>query len=153
MHIWQWEMAGSQGSTWNINPAAAANQPDNRALAQWLSGFVGNLSPGDFNDDGIVDTADYVAWRNSYGQAVTYFSGADGNGSGSVDEADYALWRSRFGSQAGATAAFGAAAPEPATLSVLLIAASALVLRHPILRRRPQANRRLGKPQSIPMLT
>jgi hypothetical protein len=153
MHIWQWEMAGSQGSTWNINPSAAANQPDNRALAQWLSGFVSNLSPGDFNDDGTVDTADYVAWRNSYGQAVTYFSGADGNGSGSVDEADYALWRSRFGSQVGVAAAFGATVPEPATLSVWLVAAAALVLRRPILRRRPPASRRLGKPQSIPMLT
>ena len=40
MHIWQWEMTGSQGSTWNINPSASANQPDNRPLAQWLSGFV-----------------------------------------------------------------------------------------------------------------
>ena len=68
MHIWQWEMTGSQGSTWNINPSASANQPDNRPLAQWLSGFVSNLLPGDYNDDAIVDAADYVVWRKAQGQ-------------------------------------------------------------------------------------
>ena len=97
MHIWQWEMTGSQGSTWNINPSASANQPDNRPLAQWLSGFVSNLQPGDYNDDAIVDAADYVVWRKAQGQPATFFSGADGDGSGMVDEADYNLWRSRFG--------------------------------------------------------
>ena len=60
MHIWQWEMSGSQGSTWNINPSATANQPDNRPLAQWLSGWVRNLLPGDFNDNGTIDAADYT---------------------------------------------------------------------------------------------
>ena len=97
MHIWQWEMTGSQGSTWNINPSASSNQPDNRPLAQWLSGFVSNLQPGDYNDDGIVDAADYVVWRKAQGQAATFFTGADGDGSGLVDDADYDLWRSRFG--------------------------------------------------------
>jgi type II secretory pathway pseudopilin PulG len=120
MHIWQWEMTGSQGSTWNINPSASANQPDNRPLAQWLSGWVSNLLPGDFNRDGGVDAADYVVWRKSAGQSVTYFSGADGNGSGVVDATDYNVWRSRFGiSASGATIL--ATIPEPGATQLILL--------------------------------
>jgi hypothetical protein len=120
MHIWQWEMTGSQGSTWNINPSAGANQPDNRPLAQWLSGWVRNLLPGDFNHDGSVDAADYVIWRKSAGQGVTYFSRADGNGSGVVDAADYAIWRSQFGATASATVA-SLTIPEAATAWLLVL--------------------------------
>jgi type II secretory pathway pseudopilin PulG len=119
LHIWQWEMAGSQGSTWNINPSASANQPDNRPLAQWLSGFVRNLQPGDFNEDGLVDAADYVVWRKANGQPATFFRGADGDGSGRVDEADYSLWRSRFVGPAAAGAA-SALIPEPAAAVMAL---------------------------------
>ncbi len=130
MHIWQWEMTGSQGSTWNINPSASSNQPDNRPLAQWLSGFVSNLQPGDYNDDGSVDAADYVVWRKAQGQPAIFFSGADGDGSGLVNEADYNLWRSRFGGPT-ETAAGVASVPEPATTWMTLAALFAGFLRRP----------------------
>ena len=120
MHIWQWEMTGSQGSTWNINPSAAANQPDNRRLAIWLSRFVQNAVQGDYNGDGLVDAGDYVLWRNSLGQTVTYFNGADGNGNGSVDSGDYSVWRSHFTGGAGAGAGLAATVPEPATVWMLV---------------------------------
>jgi hypothetical protein len=128
MHIWQWEMAGSQGSTWNINPAATANQPDNRPLAQWLSGWVSNLQPGDYNDDGMVDAADYVVWRKASGQSATYFSGADGDGSGTVNELDYALWRGRFGGRDGNVAPSAAAVLEPSMVALLLPACCSIFL-------------------------
>jgi hypothetical protein len=131
VHIWQWEMTGSQGSTWNINPSATANQPDNRPLAQWLSGFVSNLVPGDYNDDGIVDAADYVIWRKSLGQAVTYFSGADGDGSGAVDDGDRAVWQSRFGGAAAGAASYAASVPEPATAMLILAALMGGTRRRP----------------------
>jgi type II secretory pathway pseudopilin PulG len=115
MHIWQWEMTGSQGSTWNINPSAGANQPDNRPLAQWLSGWVRNLLPGDFNRDGSVDAADYVVWRKANGSTATFFQGADGNGSGAVDATDYAVWRGQFAATAGSTTAASFTVPEAAT--------------------------------------
>jgi hypothetical protein len=130
MHIWQWEMTGSQGSTWNINPAASANQPDNRPLAQWLSGFVSNLHPGDYNEDGTVDAADYVVWRKAQGQQATFFSGADGDGSGMVDEPDYHVWRSRFGGLEPVGGAV-AAAPEPTSSSLILVAMLAGVFHRP----------------------
>jgi hypothetical protein len=128
MHIWQWEMTGSQGSTWNINPGPSANQPDNRPLAQWLSGFVSNINPGDYNDDGTVDAADYVVWREAQGQAATYFTGADGDGSGSVNDADYNLWRSRFSGLA-STAVATASVPEPTSALILLVTMSGASLR------------------------
>ncbi|QDS99189.1 glycoside hydrolase family 113 [Adhaeretor mobilis] len=39
-HIWQWDMQGSGGSSWNMNPNGG-NQPTNQQTAQWLSDFVG----------------------------------------------------------------------------------------------------------------
>jgi hypothetical protein len=120
MHIWQWEMTGSQGSTWNINPGPSANQPDNRPLAQWLSGFVSNLQPGDYNDDGTIDAADYVVWRTALGQTATFFSGADGDGSGTVNDGDYAIWRGGFGSPAGGVSAETATVPEPTAALLVL---------------------------------
>jgi hypothetical protein len=53
---------------------------------------------GDFNDDGIVDAADYVVWRAGLGTTYT--------------QADYDLWRANFG--AGSTGmAAGSGAGDP----------------------------------------
>jgi hypothetical protein len=134
MHIWQWEMTGSQGSTWNINPSASANQPDNRPLAQWLSGFVSNLEPGDYNDDASIDAADYVIWRKALGQSATFFSGADGDGSGLVDDADYELWRRRFGGLPIEVTTPARAVPEPTTAVIMLGVVCGGLFGHP--RRR-----------------
>lgn len=116
MHIWQWEMNGSQGSTWNINPSASANQPDNRPLAQWLSGWVQNQLPGDFNDDGLVDAADYTRWRDTVGQSVNFYAGADANGNGLVEQADFDTWLANFMPPSAAAAAV----PEPASIALIL---------------------------------
>ena len=43
---------------------------------------------GDYNDDGAVGAADYVVWRNTFGQTGSGLV-ADGNGNGQVDPADY----------------------------------------------------------------
>ena len=74
--------------------------------------------PGDFNEDGTVDAADYVVWRTGLGTTYT--------------QADYDTWRANFGATVGnGTAAPGsaggssAAVPEPATWA--LLAAAALV--------------------------
>jgi len=56
-----------------------------------------NQLAGDFNRDGVVDTADYPVWRFSMGSASHPGAGADGNGDGVVDTADYAIWRSNLG--------------------------------------------------------
>ena len=48
--------------------------------------------PGDFNQDGVVDAADYVLWRDTKGQTGLGLP-ADGNGDQVVDQNDYNLWR------------------------------------------------------------
>ena len=77
--------------------------------------------PGDYNHDGIVDTADYTVWRDSVGQSGSGLA-ADGDGSGIVDIADYEFWKSQFGSTSGSgVGSTGGSVPEP-NVAVLLTA-------------------------------
>jgi uncharacterized protein YjbI with pentapeptide repeats len=67
--------------------------------------------PGDFNNNGVVDTADYIIWRKT-----------DGTPAG------YNAWRAHFGQPPGSGATGSASAspnavPEPASLSLLLFIA------------------------------
>ena len=79
---------------------------------------------GDYNDNGIVDAADYVLWRNG-GPLEN-----EVDNPGTVNQADYTAWRARFGNGTGAGGALsGSAIPEPATLACLLIAIAGLLLR------------------------
>jgi hypothetical protein len=83
------------------------------------------MVPGDYNQNGMVDAADYVLWRDMLGQTVTPGTGADGTGpagepDGVVNQLDYDFWRGRFGSSsASAGAAASAAVPEPGTWLLL----------------------------------
>src|SRR5690606_321637 len=78
---------------------------------------------GDFNDDGVVDAADYVVWRNSVGSADL---AADANGDQMVDATDYAIWKSNYGRVIPTSGPVRPGqVPEPATL---LVVASAAVL-------------------------
>jgi hypothetical protein len=82
--------------------------------------------PGDFNTDGIVDAADYAVWRKGLG--TTY------------SQNDYGVWRGHFGTSLGSGAALPSAeplsadVPEPATLMLMILAATVWCLR-----RRPIA--------------
>ncbi len=76
----------------------------------------------DYNDNGVVDAADYVLWRHTLGQAVTPGSGADGNNSGFVDQPDFDLWRANFGVGSGSGASLHLnAIPEPTTSLLLAL--------------------------------
>jgi hypothetical protein len=87
-------------------------------------------SPGDFNLDGTVNSADYVIWRNSKSTGSAL---ADGDFDGDVDDDDYAIWKQAFGttrSGVGASlpsADVNHAVPEPATLALLLFASSPML--------------------------
>jgi hypothetical protein len=74
----------------------------------------------DYNDNGLVDAADYVLWRDTSGQQGAGLA-ADGNNDGRVDQADYDLWRASFGAGVGAASAAALTAanlavPEPNTV-------------------------------------
>jgi autotransporter-associated beta strand protein len=77
--------------------------------------------PGDYNENGIVDAADFVLWRKSVGPGSLPNEG--GISPGVVDDADYNFWRSRFGATDGAGAALGSSAvPEPASALLAVVA-------------------------------
>jgi hypothetical protein len=78
--------------------------------------IVAEMPPGDFNQDGTVDAADYVVWHKGVG--TTYTQG------------DYDTWRANFGTSllAGSGAAIPSAeslpaVPEPATLMIACVVA------------------------------
>ncbi|MCA9261475.1 MAG: hypothetical protein KDA61_19800, partial [Planctomycetales bacterium] len=70
--------------------------------------------PGDFNHDGRIDGADFLAWQNGFG--------------GAYNSGDLSDWASGFG--AAAAAANAAAVPEPAAIGTsLCLAVSAGAIR------------------------
>ncbi len=83
---------------------------------------------GDYNRNGVVDTADYVMWSVTRGQTVTPFSGADGNGNGIIDQGDYDVWRAHLGQTAPAAGAGAlvATTSDSQASNVALASASAI---------------------------
>ena len=79
-----------------------------------------SLAPlvGDYNDDGKVDSADYVVWRREDGS-----------------EAGYEAWRANFGnSAAGGGASTSTSVPEPQCFSLAWIFGILLFARHQLFR-------------------
>jgi hypothetical protein len=84
-------------------------------------------SQGDYNGDGIVDSSDYVVWRNSMGQTGASLA-ADGNGDYHIDANDLGAWRRNFGDSVVASGlASAAGVPEPSSIGLLLMSAAALL--------------------------
>ena len=81
--------------------------------------------PGDTNNDGVVDAADYITVKKNFGKALLGAVNGDFNDSGQVDWADLAILMKNFGAGAGAPGV----TPEPATLGLLAIGALALLRR------------------------
>jgi len=77
--------------------------------------------PGDFNSDGVVNTADYTLWRNGLGTTYT--------------QNDYDTWRAHYGDVAGSGA--NGAVPEP---SILMLACGAAAMQ--IWRRQKRSYQR-----------
>jgi hypothetical protein len=84
--------------------------------------------PGDYNDDGAVDAADYVVWRKFEGTTTTLPNDPHG---GTIGSLQFNTWRANFGNTTGggtSTAAdsFDAdtAVLEPSSVSLLLLAAA-----------------------------
>ncbi len=83
------------------------------------------IYPGDYNDDGLVDLADYTVWRDTLGTEVARGTGADGDGDGVVQAADYTVWKARFAEVANSSAA-ASQVPEPATWACSIVMLMAL---------------------------
>ncbi len=74
--------------------------------------------PGDYNGNGVVDAADYVAWRKG-GPLLNQVD--DPN---QINEQDYIEWRARFGntsgSGTGSVLSDGVSVPEPSAVFLVL---------------------------------
>ena len=123
-------LAVGVSGTWNIGVVQTESDGIIREYQQ--SGTFGsNLEgpPGDYNNNGTVDAADYVVWRDALGQAGADLS-ADGNGDQQIDAGDYAVWRSSFGKIGGSSGGIVVVAvPEPSTCTILYSALVASGLR------------------------
>jgi hypothetical protein len=115
----------------NPNNAADRNLDGNSngytALEDYLNFLVGFPAPGDlfgdYNDDGVVDAADYAVWRDAQEAGASSLMNRGPGNSGLVDEDDYATWRANFGMTSGgeSTAAGAANLPVPEPASIVLV--------------------------------
>lgn len=90
-----------------VNPAAGLSTSSTSTVT------VGQVLPGDYNQNGEVEAGDYIVWRMTKGQAVTPYAGADASGNGIIDQTDYNYWRENFGMilpESGAASGAGAVA-------------------------------------------
>lgn len=92
-----------------------------------LLDFVAPGLTGDYNDDGIVDAADYVTWKQNEGTANTLANDPVG---GTIGQDQYNNWAANFGMTApgGGSSLNGAPVPEPATLGLLVLGLAASML-------------------------
>ncbi len=72
---------------------------------------------GDFNNDGIVNAADYTVYRDNLGAAGL----PNDNGLGTVGEAHYELWRDNYGATSGAASSVASAVPEPSSVAMVVV--------------------------------
>jgi autotransporter-associated beta strand protein len=100
---------------------------------------------GDYNEDGIVDAADYTLWRDTRGENVLAGSGADGNRDGMVNQADYVFWKTRFGNALAGGSSQLVEVPEPAGQQLLWLV---LTMAAAMARQGPLATGRRIRPHS-----
>jgi serralysin len=70
--------------------------------------IINETAYGDFNDDGIVDAADYTIWRDHLGEADDSSILDRGDGVAGISVEDYEVWKSSFGLSYEAAAAVAA---------------------------------------------
>jgi hypothetical protein len=96
----------------------------------------GTFTPvqGDFDNDGDVDGADFVAWQTNFPTALgaTRAMG-DADNDGDVDGADFVVWQTNFPFTPGGAVA---PLPEPAAMMLILLGTATLGLHWMVRRSR-----------------
>lgn len=113
-----------RGSRYDISPLNIAMLRDAGVPATYL--------PGDYDLNGTVNAADYTVWKAAFNSTTSPF--VDGNRNGLVDAADYTIWRDHLGQSFISGSASGEsplAVPEPSTILLALVAATALAFQFP----------------------
>lgn len=123
-----WTRAGASGDTISRQPSVIFGQIVDHEGGDVGSpgiapGFDIGEAPGDYNDDGIVNAADYALWRKLAGTLATLPN--DPYTGTTIDTDQYNTWRSNFGTQLAA----GHAVPEPNWTVLVTTALFAATLR------------------------
>jgi hypothetical protein len=135
-NLFQW------GPTSSANPYAtgikyegdADTTPQPSGAGDFYFGFVKNLVPGDFDGDGDVDGADFVAWQTNFPTAsgATIAQG-DADADGDVDGADFVVWQTNFPFTPGGGTT---PVPEPSAYGLMFCALICLIVSYVATRRR-----------------
>jgi fibronectin-binding autotransporter adhesin len=108
-NLLDWSSTTGSFNTLNLAPLPSGLFWDTSQL--YTAGVLSVVAtlPGDFNQDSVVDAADYVAWSKGGLTAAT--------------PENYNLWRTNFGSTSpGSGASTNSATPEPASWILLVVA-------------------------------
>lgn len=123
-----------------MSPSGTTEQLDASQITTARSSSFARLIPamltGDYNNNGVVDAADYAVWRKNQGTTHTLPNDPTG---GTIGPTQYTQWRTHFGQTAGIGTSFSPALasstiPEPSTLALITLAAATLHLPR---RRQP----------------
>ncbi|WP_350214082.1 hypothetical protein [Botrimarina sp.] len=90
-----------------------------------IEAVTGPPVPGDFNEDGLVNAADYTVWRDNLGSETALPN--DNDLGTPVGQQHYDLWAGAYGGDSGAAAT---AAPEPTTVGLCLAPFAIAALSH-----------------------
>ncbi len=87
-------------------------------MTRVLNFFAINSPSADFNDDNMVDAADYTIWRDSNGTSVPAGTQGDADFNGAVNAADYAIWVAQFGTDPAASASVAVASAATSAVAI-----------------------------------
>ena len=113
------------GTTSNIGDLLSVAQGDDGELyVMFTNGDVKRIAAptlvGDYNDDGVVDLADYPVWRDNLGSTTANLP--NDLTPAIVDDLDYDAWKANFGATSGNGGLNAlAGVPEPGTLGLLIV--------------------------------
>jgi pectinesterase len=112
---------------------------------KWLGGTDGwnpviavapPLLPGDYNDDGTVDAADYTVWRDSLGSNGPLLN--ETASPGVIDDADFDAWKANFGATQNTGTGSAIPLPEPAcSMPAIAAFVCAAMLRRRVKSKKP----------------